>query len=771
MKEYLSSLNPEQFKAVEHKEGPLLIIAGAGSGKTKTLTARVANLIDKGEDPFRLLILTFTNKAANEMKERIQQYLNRDLSSLFVGTFHGVFLRFLRVEAELLGYSHNFSVLNEDAVNSKIKEIIKRMELDYSRGGSYDLRFIRGYISRLKNRKIMAEEYAQDLQLRERDKEARREEFYKIYKYYSDICVENNVMDFDDLLLKFYLLLKKFPDRLFYYQKKFAHILIDEYQDTNNLQYEIIRLLVAVHRNLCVVGDDAQSIYRFRGAEVENILNFNRDYPEATIIKLEQNYRSSQLILKAANAVIKENKDQIQKSLWTENPIGAKIVQISMDTDTKEGLWVADTIREYMLRYHYKEHDFAVLYRNHHMSRGIEEALRKMNINYKVYGGIGFYERKEIKDIFAYLDMMINPYNDESLRRIINYPARGIGKVTLEKYETLAYDNCLPIWAILQREVGEKDKAVQRFLHLIEYLSSLLGKYNLSEFVELVLDKSGLNLALKQDDNYEDRQSNIESLLNGILSFEEEQEQEGTGITADKLLPIYLQNVALMTDDEDKLVANSNSKVSLMSIHAAKGLEFRCVFVVGMSNGYFPNNRAYFDSKDMEEERRLFYVAVSRAKENLFLSYARMQYVHNDVEFKLPSPFLKEIPDEFKQDLTKDSNIQAPTSLTGNWKMTQNFSKKASANHKSKSSGNLTMAKSRLRKLGQAPNLGSNKVELRTDLQQFQVNTKVKHQVFGPGVILAIEGNREDPVARILFENKGEKRILLKYAVQLNVQN
>lgn len=769
MKEYLSSLNPEQFKAVEHKEGPLLIIAGAGSGKTKTLTARVANLIDKGEDPFRLLVLTFTNKAANEMKERIQQYLNRDLSGLFVGTFHGVFLRFLRVEAELLGYSHNFSVLNEDAVNSKIKEIIKRMELDYSRGGSYDLRFIRGYISRLKNRKIMAEEYAQDLQLRERDKEARREEFYKIYKYYSDICVENNVMDFDDLLLKFYLLLKKFPDRLFYYQKKFAHILIDEYQDTNNLQYEIIRLLVAVHRNLCVVGDDAQSIYRFRGAEVENILNFNRDYPEATIIKLEQNYRSSQLILKAANAVIKENKDQIQKSLWTENPIGAKIVQISMDTDTKEGLWVADTIREYMLRYHYKEHDFAVLYRNHHMSRGIEEALRKMNINYKVYGGIGFYERKEIKDIFAYLDLMINPYNDESLRRIINYPARGIGKVTLEKYETLAYDNCLPIWAILQREVGEKDKAVQRFLHLIEYLSSLLGKYNLSEFVELVLDKSGLNLALKQDDNYEDRQSNIESLLNGILSFEEEQEQEGTGITADKLLPIYLQNVALMTDDEDKLAANSNSKVSLMSIHAAKGLEFRCVFVVGMSNGYFPNNRAYFDSKDMEEERRLFYVAVSRAKENLFLSYARMQYVHNDVEFKLPSPFLKEIPDEFKQDLTKDSNIQAPTSLTGNWKMTQNFSKKASANHKS--NGNLTMAKSRLRKLGQAPTLGSNKVELRTDLQQFQVNTKVKHQVFGPGVILAIEGNREDPVARILFENKGEKRILLKYAVQLNIQN
>lgn len=769
MKEYLSSLNPEQFKAVEHKEGPLLIIAGAGSGKTKTLTARVANLIDKGEDPFRLLVLTFTNKAANEMKERIQQYLNRDLSGLFVGTFHGVFLRFLRVEAELLGYSHNFSVLNEDAVNSKIKEIIKRMELDYSRGGSYDLRFIRGYISRLKNRKIMAEEYAQDLQLRERDKEARREEFYKIYKYYSDICVENNVMDFDDLLLKFYLLLKKFPDRLFYYQKKFAHILIDEYQDTNNLQYEIIRLLVAVHRNLCVVGDDAQSIYRFRGAEVENILNFNRDYPEATIIKLEQNYRSSQLILKAANAVIKENKDQIRKSLWTENPIGAKIVQISMDTDTKEGLWVADTIREYMLRYHYKEHDFAVLYRNHHMSRGIEEALRKMNINYKVYGGIGFYERKEIKDIFAYLDLMINPYNDESLRRIINYPARGIGKVTLEKYETLAYDNCLPIWAILQREVGEKDKAVQRFLHLIEYLSSLLGKYNLSEFVELVLDKSGLNLALKQDDNYEDRQSNIESLLNGILSFEEEQEQEGTGITADKLLPIYLQNVALMTDDEDKLAANSNSKVSLMSIHAAKGLEFRCVFVVGMSNGYFPNNRAYFDSKDMEEERRLFYVAVSRAKENLFLSYARMQYVHNDVEFKLPSPFLKEIPDEFKQDLTKDSNIQAPTSLTGNWKMTQNFSKKAFANHKS--NGNLTMAKSRLRKLGQAPTLGSNKVELRTDLQQFQVNTKVKHQVFGPGVILAIEGNREDPVARILFENKGEKRILLKYAVQLNIQN
>lgn len=769
MKEYLSSLNPEQFKAVEHKEGPLLIIAGAGSGKTKTLTARVANLIDKGEDPFRLLVLTFTNKAANEMKERIQQYLNRDLSGLFVGTFHGVFLRFLRVEAELLGYSHNFSVLNEDAVNSKIKEIIKRMELDYSRGGSYDLRFIRGYISRLKNRKIMAEDYAQDLQLRERDKEARREEFYKIYKYYSDICVENNVMDFDDLLLKFYLLLKKFPDRLFYYQKKFAHILIDEYQDTNNLQYEIIRLLVAVHRNLCVVGDDAQSIYRFRGAEVENILNFNRDYPEATIIKLEQNYRSSQLILKAANAVIKENKDQIQKSLWTENPIGAKIVQISMDTDTKEGLWVADTIREYMLRYHYKEHDFAVLYRNHHMSRGIEEALRKMNINYKVYGGIGFYERKEIKDIFAYLDLMINPYNDESLRRIINYPARGIGKVTLEKYETLAYDNCLPIWAILQREVGEKDKAVQRFLHLIEYLSSLLGKYNLSEFVELVLDKSGLNLALKQDDNYEDRQSNIESLLNGILSFEEEQEQEGTGITADKLLPIYLQNVALMTDDEDKLAVNSNSKVSLMSIHAAKGLEFRCVFVVGMSNGYFPNNRAYFDSKDMEEERRLFYVAVSRAKENLFLSYARMQYVHNDVEFKLPSPFLKEIPDEFKQDLTKDSNIQAPTSLTGNWKMTQNFSKKASANHKS--NGNLTMAKSRLRKLGQVPNLGSNKVELRTDLQQFQVNTKVKHQVFGPGVILAIEGNREDPVARILFENKGEKRILLKYAVQLNIQN
>lgn len=762
MEAYLSSLNPEQLQAVEHASGPLLIIAGAGSGKTKTLTARVANLIAKGEDPYRLLVLTFTNKAANEMKQRVQQYLQRDMGGMFMGTFHGIFLRFLREEAGLLGYPRNFSILDEDAVMSKIKGIIKRMDLDPAKGGAYDPRTIRGVISRLKNRKITAEDYAQNVQARERDKSAMRGEFAKIYQYYSEICVENKVMDFDDLLLKFYVLLQRFPERLFYYQQRFTHILIDEYQDTNNLQYEIIRLLVARHRNLCVVGDDAQSIYRFRGAEVENILNFERDYPEAKIVKLEQNYRSSKRILQAANAVIKKNEEQIEKSLWTENSEGTKVVEISMATDTQEGQWVADTIREYMLRYHYKNQDFAVLYRSHYMSRGVEEALRKANISYKVYGGIGFYERKEIKDLLAYLDVIMNPYNDESLLRIINYPARGIGKVTLEKYVTLAYDNRLPIWVVLQQGAG--DKAVQNFLQLMNYLSSLLARYSLAEFVNLVLDKSGLKLAIKQDDDYEERQGNIDSLLNGIEDFENEQEEAGAEITAEKLLPTYLQNVALMTDGDEE----NNSKVSLMSVHAAKGLEFPCVFVIGMSLGDFPSSRSFHDKRDLEEERRLFYVAVSRAKENLFLSYSRSRYVHREVIFKNPSPFLSEIPQDFKQVLSQDTQEEQTDYGRGGWRKFQHGAKVSA---RDANSGNRAMAQSRLKKLQPNMQFALGKVQVRQDLEQFRVNSRVVHKTFGSGVIVALEGEAGDPVARILFDTKGEKRILLKYASQLKLQS
>jgi DNA helicase-2/ATP-dependent DNA helicase PcrA len=620
-----------------------MIVAGAGSGKTKVLTTRITHLMAAHQvDAFNILALTFTNKAAREMKERVERILgNGEARNLYIGTFHSVFARILRFEADKIGYPKHFTIYDTDDAKSVIKAVINDLDLDDKH---YKPNVVYNRISSAKNALIGPAEYKTDYAIQQEDIRSNRPAIGQIYENYVKRCFRNGAMDFDDLLLKFYELLRTIPECLSRYQHKFKYILIDEYQDTNPAQYEIIKLLGALHENVCVVGDDAQSIYSFRGATIQNILQFQKDYDNVKVVKLEQNYRSTRSILDVANEVISHNKGQIEKVLFTENAEGEKIKLVRTLTDNDEGKFIADSIQEQKLRHHYANKEFAILYRTNAQSRAFEESLRRMAIPYTIYGGISFYQRKEIKDMVAYLRLIVNPRDEEALKRIINYPTRGIGKTSLDKLLLLSNEKDCSTWEILQqaREHGFRAgtlTVLEDFVTMIKSFASMLEKNNAYDVAFYVGKQTGLVKELFNDKSTEgiQRYENIQELLNSIKEWTESPDNE-EGELVDKSLGAYLQQITLLTDADEKDV-NADT-VKLMTIHAAKGLEFSCVFAAGLEELLFPNAMAINTREELEEERRLFYVVITRAKQKLWITYANTRYRFGQLVQNEPSRFL-----------------------------------------------------------------------------------------------------------------------------------
>lgn len=774
MSNYLSGLNEQQKEAVVHMNGPLMIIAGAGSGKTKVLTTRIAHLMHNGVDAFNILALTFTNKAAAEMKERIEKILgNTEARNLYIGTFHSVFARILRAEARHLGYPANFTIYDTDDSRAVIKTVTKELGFDEK---EYKPATIGARISASKNALIYPEEYATDSYIQQEDARAKKPGIAKIYTAYCERCFKNGAMDFDDLLLKMYELLHRFPDVLHKYQHKFKYVLIDEYQDTNPVQYRIAKLLAAVHENICVVGDDAQSIYSFRGATIENILQFQKDYDDVTLIKLEQNYRSSGHILQVANEVIKKNLGQIQKNLWTDNIEGELIHLVRTVTDNDEGKFVADTIQEQKLRNHFSNSDFAILYRTNAQSRSFEESLRRMGIPCRIYGGVSFYQRKEIKDLLAYLRVTVNTLDEESLKRIVNYPIRGIGKTTIEKIVILANENKISVFEVMARagEFGFKAGTLQSisgFVTMIRYFQSILTNKNAYDVAVQVGKHTELVKELFNDKSAEglDRYNNVQELLNSIKEWTESPSNDD-GELGDKSLGAYLQQVTLHTDaDDDK---ENSDVVRLMTIHAAKGLEFACVFVGGLEEMLFPSSMSINTREELEEERRLFYVAVTRAKQKLWLSYANTRYRYGQLVQNDPSRFIDELPEKF---IDKSYSGMAgrnnsgfgggmPRARGNSWGDYNDIPAPTRSNRS-------TPGSTRPATPEYLPPAAAKVVEhvpsadfTPSDTSGLEVGQQVEHQKFGFGKVTRIEGSAHNPVATIVFSLNGEKKIMLNYA-------
>lgn len=754
-----------------HVNGPLMIVAGAGSGKTKVLTTRIAHLMSEHKvDSFNILALTFTNKAAAEMKERVERILgNTEARNLYIGTFHSVFARILRSEGPRLGYPSNFTIYDTDDSRSVLKAVINELELDDKH---YKPNVVHNRISSAKNALVGPSEYATDYYIQQEDARSNRPAIAQVYAAYAARCFKNGAMDFDDLLLKMYELLRDFPDALHKYQHKFKYILIDEYQDTNAVQYQISKLLAAVHENICVVGDDAQSIYSFRGATIENILQFQKDYEDVKVVKLEQNYRSTQNILNVANDVIGNNKGQIPKLLWTENAEGEKIRLVRTMTDNDEGKFVADTIQEQKLRSHYHNRDFAILYRTNAQSRAFEESLRRMGIAYRIYGGISFYQRKEIKDYIAYLRVIANSRDEEALKRIINYPARGIGKTTIEKTITIANEQNIPMYNVLERagEFGFKGNTLellQNFVTMIRFFQSMLELNNAYDVAVQVGKHTQIVKELFNDKTTEGlaRYENIQELLNSIKEWTDSPSNE-EGEVGDKGLGSYLQQITLLTDaDSDK---GDNDSVKMMTIHAAKGLEFAVVFVGGIEETLFPNAMAINTREELEEERRLFYVAITRAKDKLWLSYANARYRFGQLVQNDPSRFLEEMPEKYidKSYAGGGARNQGAGNLgTAFERMQRGFGFGNSAGASPKPAADrkpsyLPVTTPTAKTVVHQP---SKEFEP-SDISELQAGEKVEHQKFGFGVVTKVEGSAHNPIATILFDLNGEKKIMLNYA-------
>jgi DNA helicase II / ATP-dependent DNA helicase PcrA len=758
---YLDGLNDSQRQAVLHTKGPLMIVAGAGSGKTKVLTTRIAHLINGGVDSFRILALTFTNKAAAEMKERIGHILgNSEARNLFIGTFHSVFAKILRIEADKLGYPKNFTIYDTDDAKSVIKTILNELNIDDK---TYKPAFVLNRISAAKNGLIGPAEYRQDQFIQQEDARSNRPMMGEIYLRYANRCYKNGAMDFDDLLFKMHELLQRFPEVLSKYQNKFQYVLIDEYQDTNTAQYRIIKMLGAVHENICVVGDDAQSIYSFRGATVQNILQFKDDYSDVQVVKLEQNYRSTQSILNVANKVIGNNKNQIEKSLWTSNGIGEKIKVVRTMTDNDEGRFVADAISEMRLRYHYNNKDFAILYRTNAQSRSFEESLRRMNIPYKIYGGLSFYQRKEVKDLLAYLRLIVNEQDEENIKRVINYPVRGIGKSSLDRMLVAANEMNITLWEVMNNPTGVGLKgasanAVLDFVMMIKGFRTLLEKGNAYDLAYEVGKRTGIVKELYNDKSVEGlaRYENIQELLNSIKEFTETPNEDAE--LTDKGLGSYLQQITLLTDtgkdnEEDQDV------VRLMTIHAAKGLEFPCVFSVGLEENLFPSTMSLYDREGLEEERRLFYVSVTRAKERLWITYANSRYRFGSLVSNEASRFIEEIPSEY-------ADLGYTGTAGGNSQQKQAFPSRV--NTKDSSLDKLPSLKQLADKLQKnaAANPHTPSADFAPDdAMEMEEGMKVEHQKFGFGLIKSIEGGSNNRIANIDFgTGHGEKKIMLNYA-------
>lgn len=765
MESYLKELNEAQLAPVLQIDGPMIVIAGAGSGKTRVLTYRIAYLMAKGVDPFNILALTFTNKAAREMKSRIGKIVGpSEAKNLWMGTFHSVFAKILRIEAERLGYPSNFTIYDTQDSQSVIRAIIKDMNLDKD---VYKYKQVYSRISNYKNNLITVKAYFANPELIEADAMAKIPRMGDIYKHYVDRCFKAGAMDFDDLLLKTNELLTRFPDVLAKYQDRFRYILVDEYQDTNHSQYLIVRALSDRFQNICVVGDDAQSIYAFRGANINNILNFQKDYDDVKTFRLEQNYRSTKNIVKAANNVIEHNKTRLEKVVWTDNDEGAKIKINRTMTDGDEGRFVASSIFENKMQHQLRDQDFAVLYRTNAQSRAIEDALRKKDIPYRIYGGLSFYQRKEVKDVLAYLRLVLNPKDEEALKRIINYPARGIGDTTLDKLIVAANHYQRSIFEVMKNidktniKVGSAIRSrLLDFVMMIESFQVSNQASDAFEIAELVTKKTGLYQELKKDGTPEGiaRIENIEELLNGIRDFVEEQKQLEEGNAS---LATFMEDVALATDmDSDK---GDDDRVALMTVHLAKGLEFPVVYIVGMEEGLFPSSMNFNTRSELEEERRLFYVALTRAERQAYLTFAETRYRWGKLVEAEPSRFIEEIDEQFVDYLTplRDTRYKPliDADIFGEVDHSKLRLKKPIAGMPPKGP-----TEEQLRKLRRLKPLGTSTAKFDPDSIDLKEGAKVEHAKFGVGVIRRIDGKGQDTQAEIQFENGGLKNIILRFA-------
>ena len=765
---YLEELNNAQRSAVLHKDGPSMVIAGAGSGKTRVLTYRIAHLIHGGVDPFNILALTFTNKAAREMKTRISKIVgDNQAKNLWMGTFHSVFAKLLRFEGHHLGFPSNFTIYDTQDSQRLISSIIKEMGLDKD---IYKYKQIQQRISAFKNSLITVKAYYNNPELQEADAIARKPRMGEIYNEYVNRLFKAGAMDFDDLLLRTNELLNRFPEVLVRYQERFKYILVDEYQDTNHSQYLIVKALSDRYQNICVVGDDAQSIYSFRGANISNILNFQRDYEQVAVYRLEQNYRSTNTIVRAANSVISKNKDQIEKQIWTDNPDGDKIIVHRSATDADEGRYVASTLFEWKLNNKLKNGDFAVLYRTNSQSRAIEDALRKRDIPYRIYGGLSFYQRKEIKDVLAYLRLLINPKDEEALMRVINYPTRGIGQTTLDKLVVAAKETGMSVFELLSLENRSSLKInastsnrLEDFATMIRSFQILAERADAFTLTEHVIKKSGLVLEMKKDGTPEGiaRLENMEELLNGIQDFVEGQREidGATGSIAE-----FLEDVALATD-LDKEVGDDD-RVALMTIHLAKGLEFPYVFIVGMEEDLFPSAMSMNTRAELEEERRLFYVALTRAEKQAVLTYTINRYRWGKLIDAEPSRFIEEIDEQYLDnqvvDFRRNFSPYLDTSLFGEVDHSKLRTVKPTAGTPPSIGKPTEKQLQKLRKI--KPTSVQPAAESATLYADLSVGVKVNHERFGTGVVQSIEGIGVNKKAEIKFESGGIKKLLLKFA-------
>jgi DNA helicase-2/ATP-dependent DNA helicase PcrA len=759
---YLEQLNEVQQAAVLHTEGPVMIIAGAGSGKTRVLTYRVAHLLHNKVDPFNILALTFTNKAAREMRSRIEQIAGGEARNLWMGTFHAVFAKILRIEGHHLGYPSNFTIYDTDDSRSLMRDILREEGLDDK---VYKPEVVLNRISAAKNNLYTWQDYQKHADFVSEDHARGKPKTGLLYERYAKRCFKASGMDFDDLLFNMYQLLSRFPEPLHKYQHKFRYILLDEFQDTNYAQYAVIKKLAAVFENICVVGDDAQSIYAFRGANIQNILSFEKDYPDLRVFKLEQNYRSTGTIVAAANGVIRHNRHQIKKEVWTHNETGEKVRLVPARSDNDEGVFVARDIFETKINRQWHNRDFAILYRTNAQSRSMEEALRKLNIPYRIYGGLSFYKRKEIKDLLAYFRLTINAHDEEALKRIINVPARGIGKTTLEKLTVLAAEREQSPWDIVaglaEDPCGFNAGTVSRLSDFVTMIRSFQVRQatdNAYDLASHIATSTGLLRELYADKTPEglSRYENIQELLNAVKEFTE----TGRSITPKgdedafsgapvRTLSMFMQDVALLTDADDEEERDGDT-VSLMTIHAAKGLEFPAVYAVGLEENLFPSQMAVGSREDLEEERRLFYVAITRAQRQLTVSYAATRYRWGNLTHCEPSRFLEEL-DPACVEAAGPRSAPEPAA----------WSAGTSARPRQGSSPVLPPVLPRTFKRINSPDV---KQFTGDDTSRIQAGMEVEHQRFGTGKVLLVEGTAPDLKATIFFQGLGNKQLLLKFA-------
>lgn len=757
MTDLLSQLNDPQREAVINTEGPVMIIAGAGSGKTRALTYRIAYLLQQGADPFSILALTFTNKAAREMKERIMQLIgDRKGRDVWMGTFHSVFARILRAEGHHLGYPQNFTIYDTDDSKRLIKSILTELNLDPK---VYNPSWVLHRISNAKSNLFSVTDYINSPEVQTADAAAGKPLTGEIFRLYTLRLKRSDAMDFDDLLFNTNLLFRDFPEVLYKYQHRFRYILVDEYQDTNHAQYLIIKRMAALHENISVVGDDAQSIYAFRGANIQNILNFKVDYPDHKLFRLEQNYRSTQTIVNAANGVIDKNKDQIKKTVWTDNEPGQPITLLKATSDNEEGTLVANSIFGFKMSKQLPNKHFAILYRTNAQSRSIEEALRRQGIPYKIYGGLSFYSRKEVKDLLSYFRLVINPNDEEALLRVINYPVRGIGKTTIEKLQVLANLHQCSIMALISNPEGRLNELnrptiskLGDFATMIQSFAVQMNKRNAFDLAQHITNSIGIVAALKEEDNIEsvNRIENIEELLNAIMEFSErepEPSEQGDEGVPRRSLGDFMQEVALLTD-ADKTDDSNADYVSLMTIHAAKGLEFPYVYIVGLEENLFPSVQSLGTRAELEEERRLFYVAITRAEQKVTLSYAESRYRWGSLSLCEPSRFIEDIDPQY---------IESP--------------KKASSETRKTTFGSFTssnLSKTQLKT--QVPVADNSEPFEASDVDDLQNGMMVEHQKFGVGKIVQLEGSGANKKATVFFQGIGQKQLLLKFA-KLKISN